>query len=275
MHRFLFCLLIALPLASQTPAQNTPKPTPKAPKEVDDALRARIKQFYDYHVQGKYRLAEPLVAEESKDDFYALAKPDLHSFQIANIEYTDNFTKAKVTILGAMPVSFPMAGMKVMDVPFASYWEIQNGVWCYYFNKVAARQTPFGELKEAPKEYKAGTAPSISVPASPEEASRMIAQLQSALKVDHTHVDLAPGKSETVKVTNTLPGPVSLSVDCPDRPLAKTGITATFDKKNLKGNDSATLTFTADASTPAGLIPIIINVDPTRQVLSLMIAVKR
>ena len=42
-----------------------------------------------------------------------------------------------------------------------------------------------------------------------------IEALQSALKIDRTRIELAGGKPQTVKVTNTLPGAASLSITCP------------------------------------------------------------
>src|SRR5690242_16159365 len=267
MHRALLLFLLAtVTLRAQTPSESLDKP----PQDIDDALRSRIQQFYDYHVAGKYRQAERLVAEESKDDFYILSKPELKSFKIARIEYSDKFTKAKVVIVGATPVLLPMAGGKIMDMPFASYWKIEDGEWCWYYNKEAARHTPFGDVK-TPSETKTGNGPT-SRPAPPNVT---IEALQSALKVDRTQIDLAPGKPQSIKVTNTLPGPASLSVDSPLRPLAQTGITATFDKKNLTGNDSAVLTLSVGPDARVGLVPIMITVAPTNQVLNLTIKVSR
>ena len=94
MHRLLSLLLIALNLPAQIPTLDKP------PQDIDDALRARIKQFYDYHLSRKYRQCEQLIAEESKDDFYVMNKPQLEGYKIGNIEYSDHFTKAKVVIVG-------------------------------------------------------------------------------------------------------------------------------------------------------------------------------
>src|ERR1019366_6333935 len=88
MHRLLPLLLIALALPAQTPTLDKP------PQDIDDALRARIQQFYDYHVSLKYRQCEQFIAEESKDDFYVMTKPQLDGYKIGNIEYSDHFTKA-------------------------------------------------------------------------------------------------------------------------------------------------------------------------------------
>jgi len=263
MYRFLSFLLIALSLSAQTPQLDRP------PQDVDDALRARIKQFYDFHVAAKYRQAEQLIAEESKDDFYVLSKPELKSYRIGNIEYSDNFTKAKVVIVGAMPVLLPMSGGKIMDMPFASFWKMEKGLWCWYYNKEALRHTPFGEAK--PQNIKPGEGPT-SLPSPPVVS---VAGLQSALQIDRTRVNLVPGKSETIRVTSSLPGLASLSVDCPYKPIAKTGITATFDKPELKGKGTSVLTLTVAPDSPTGAVPLQILVAPTNQVLDFTVNITR
>jgi len=239
----------------------------KPPQDVDDALRARIKQFYDYHVASKFRQAEQFISEESKDDFYELSKPELHGYKISSIEYSDNFTKAKVVIVGAMPVLLAWAGGKIMDIPFASFWRLEDGKWFWYYNKEAARHTPFGDVK-VPAE---SSGPKAS--AMPVMPTISLAALQSALKIDRTRVEIPAGKSATVNVTNTLPGLASLSIACPNRPLAETGITATFDKKELKGNETAVLTLTASPKTSAGNIPLQITISPTNQTLYFTVSI--
>ena len=46
----------------------------KAPPEVDNALRERVSKFFQAHVDGKFRLAEEVIAEDSKDFFYNMEK---------------------------------------------------------------------------------------------------------------------------------------------------------------------------------------------------------
>ena len=224
MYRFLIPFLVAFSLPAQTPSQTLDKP----PQDVDDALRARIKVFYDYHVARKYRQAEQLIAEESKDDFYVLSKPEIQSYKIGNIEYSENFTKAKVIIVGAMPVLLPMAGGKIMDMPFASYWKVENvpngdvapagkskkaavkkppsksanRIWVWYYNKDAARQTPFGQTK-LPTETKPGEGPT-ALPARPTVS---VEALQSALKIDRSKVELRPPNLRPSKLRIHFPVP--------------------------------------------------------------------
>src|SRR5215475_5648840 len=97
MHRFtLLTMFAAVALAQSQDPFNRP------PADVDEALRARIKLFYQYHVTGDaqaYRKAEALVAEDTKDYFYTHNKPKYISFEISRIDYSDHFTKAKATVL--------------------------------------------------------------------------------------------------------------------------------------------------------------------------------
>jgi hypothetical protein len=193
-------------------------------------------------------------------------KPQLEGYKIGNIEYSDHFTKAKVVIVGMAPFLMPMAGPKVMEQPFASFWKLENGVWLWYYNKTTSLDTPFG--KANPKSTAPGEAGSL------EQTEKVnIEALQSALKIDRTRIELAGGKPQTVKVTNTLPGAASLSISCPLGSLAEQGITATFDKKELKGNETAVLTLIGDPSKHSGPVPLQIMVSPTNQVLNLTVVV--
>ena len=57
-------------LTALAAAQTATNPFDKAPPNVDDALKTRVTEFYQDHIDGKFRKAEQLVAEDSKDAFY-------------------------------------------------------------------------------------------------------------------------------------------------------------------------------------------------------------
>ncbi|HEY3839588.1 MAG TPA: hypothetical protein VGL72_23620 [Bryobacteraceae bacterium] len=261
MRRFLLLFLLPLWLPAQPPTLDKP------PQDVDDALRARVTQFYDYYSAGKARRCEDLIVEESKDDFYNLNKPNMESFKINNIEYSDNFTKAKVVLLAKMPVLFPMIGAKIMEQPIASFWRQENGAWFWYYNKSAAMRTPFGDASRGGPKAGDGTVNPLNSPQT------NLDLIQSALKVDRTRIDLSSGKAESVKVTSSLPGAASLVVECLLGPLDKLGLSAIFDKKDLKGQETATLTLTAGSDTRPGAYPLRIMVKPTGQILDLTVNV--
>src|SRR6185503_11638050 len=95
MLRLAFFALLTPAIYAQNPADLFNKP----PADVDQALRARITEFYQYHVKQQFRQAEALVAEDTKEFFYTHNKPQYLSFEIARIEYSENFTRAKATML--------------------------------------------------------------------------------------------------------------------------------------------------------------------------------
>jgi len=128
-------------------AQNAADVFSKAPPDVDDALRARITKFYQAQVEGKGRRAEELVAEDSKDVFYNMGKPKMLSFEIRDITYSENFTKAKAMILVEMYVPMPGFAGKPMKVPGSTTWKIENGLWCWYIDPDLVNATPFGKMK--------------------------------------------------------------------------------------------------------------------------------
>src|SRR5580658_230886 len=118
MHR----TLILASLAAAAFAQNPTDLFNRAPPDVDKALRARITEFFHYHVTGEHRKAEELVAEDTKDYFYANNKPRYLNFEIGKIDYSSGYTKAKALVIVKMPIMLPGFNGKVMDIPSPSYW---------------------------------------------------------------------------------------------------------------------------------------------------------
>ena len=64
---------------------------------ADQALRARVTEFLQYHVDGNFRKAYDMVADDTKEEYFNSGKSQLQSFKIDDIKFTDNFTKATVT----------------------------------------------------------------------------------------------------------------------------------------------------------------------------------
>ena len=103
--------LTGLPQSPKPPSERTSTEDAKVPPEVDQALRARVAKFYQAHIDGKYRAADQLVAEDSKDAFFGMAKPHIKSFEIIRIDYSESFTKAEVALL--CPADWFLRGQKV------------------------------------------------------------------------------------------------------------------------------------------------------------------
>src|SRR5450631_3189412 len=70
----------------------------QAPPDVDQALRSRVNKFYQAYVDGKHRMAMPLVAEDTQDLWFDSDKPKYRSFELIAIKYSEDFRKASVTV---------------------------------------------------------------------------------------------------------------------------------------------------------------------------------
>ncbi|HWF46681.1 MAG TPA: hypothetical protein VG168_06730 [Bryobacteraceae bacterium] len=117
----------------------------QAPPGVAENLRARLKIFYDCYLTGKFRVAFELVAEENKDDYFNRSKTTYHSYKIGSIEFSDNYTKAKVMLITNRDMVFQGHTFAV-DVPMTAYWKVENGQWVWYllYRSLRGQQTPFG-----------------------------------------------------------------------------------------------------------------------------------
>ena len=234
----------------------------KAPPAVEEALRTRISKFFQAHVDGKFRLAEPLVAEDSKDFFYSANKPKYLGFQIRDIAWSNNFTVAKATVLTKMVVMAPGFLDKPVDVPVPSRWKLENGDWYWYVTEDDLNTTPFGKMKAAPEGADKGTPP----PAIPGPAEA--AKLLQGVKAEKDTVELKAREASSGEFTivNGMPGHVSLVLD----KILYPGVTAKIDATDLGAGEKAHVTI---AWTPGGPPPKVISlrvlVQPTNQYIRL------
>jgi uncharacterized cupredoxin-like copper-binding protein len=234
-------LFTLLPLAAALFAQNGADPFNKPPADVDKALRERIAEFYQDHVTGQFRKAEELVAEDTQEFFYNHNKPRYESFEIARIDYSDNFTRAKASVLCEQTVLMPGFGGK-FKVPTPSTWKLENGKWYWYVDQSALNVTPFGIMKVSPPPAD-GTKAQGSAP--PPVTSLMSADFAlGKIKVDKNSLTLKTGESGQLTVANTAPGLMTVA-------WVKTeGFEVTPDHAELKGGEKATVTVKALAGAP-------------------------
>jgi hypothetical protein len=261
MHRFSLLALFAAVAFAQADDPFKPKP----PAEVDQALRARIKEFFGLHVAGTasdYRKAEALVAEDTKDYFYTHDKPKYISCEITKIDYSDNFTKASSIVTCERYIRMPGFTDRPMKVPGTNTWKIEDGKWVWYVDQDALLNTPFGRMK--PGEYaKSGEAPPPpSLSNIPTNADFLMKQV----KMDPQSVKLKVGETAHVTVTSSAPGPVDLVV------MGKLpGVETKFDEAKVKSGGTATLTVRAVKGAKSGLLTV--QVDQTTQQLPLVVTI--
>jgi len=242
-------------------AQSPANPSNKPPAEVDRALRSRITQFYQYEVDGKYRQAEALVAEDTKDLFYESAKPKYLSFEIQRIEYSDNYTHARVLTNCEQFIPVP----ELKDIPFKlgtiSTWKLVDGQWYWYVDPQLVVQTPFGTVKLGPAQGGTVQPPApINIP----KAEDVLQTLVSQVKADKQSLNLKPGEAQQVAITNGAPGTISISLlgSLP-------GVDIKLDRLQMKAGEKALLTFRAGDVARPGMVSIL--VEQTNQVIPIQV----
>jgi hypothetical protein len=225
---------------------------------AETALRARAQQFFDMQVAKKYRQAEAMVADESKDAYYDGDRFNITNYTIQKVELTDNNTKASVTIKTKMKLIAPVIGPFDMDAMPKTQWKLQNGEWVYFIDQELALMTPAGKMHP-------GTGTEAAASGRPD-----LKTLMNAVQVDKKSVDLMPGQSETFTVSNSLPGPVDVIVER----FTMRGVSASLEKQHLEQGEKVTVRITASADAPAGTETIFVDVSPLGTHLPVKITVK-
>jgi len=255
----------------------------KAPPDVDAALRARVNEFYGDFVAGKFRKADALVAEDSKDTFFAAEKRQYKSCTIGTVTYSENYTKAKVVTTCDTEYFFA-ANRFPVKLPVVSLWRIQDGQWFWYVLPLSEQDTynsPFGPVRR-PKGDQTGSAapdaPAVSIP----DPAAVLAQVKNGVRIDRTTVDFngAKASKEEIHVKNTLPGRATVIAEYSGIP----GFSVTPPKAELSAGQEVTMTFAFDPkdpkvtckeclanpqNRPAGTVTL--RVDPTGQALPVLI----
>lgn len=112
-------------------AQSQPAAPAAPPPGVEESLRERVRPFYQAHVDGKYRKAYDVVADENKDAFLTVTKPHYDGFEIQKIVFSDDYTTATVTT--EIHTSFAFYGRIAPEkVPVVTYWKAVDGQWYWY-----------------------------------------------------------------------------------------------------------------------------------------------
>ena len=257
MHRSLFGALVCLPLFAQAPATDIFQ---KAPPHVDEALRARVSQFFQAHVDGKFRQADELVAEESKDAFFEMNKRRYLSFEIVRINYAEDFTKATVVTATELEWSTPRLGKVKVKPPMTSVWKLENGQWYWYAppQDKTQWQSPWGTMRPGPDNGSPVT----------EALKRMDPKaILEQVKISGNQITLSSYEkaSGSVTITNNMPGEISLDVETP----LMHGLEIVIDKKKLQSGETANVIATCSPIDKSAkpTLEAFVRVAPTGQVL--------
>jgi hypothetical protein len=238
----------------------------KAPPDVEQALRARIQKFYGFYMEGKFRAADALVAEDSKDAFYVAGKRKCRSIEIDTLRFSDDFSKAEVFVNCDTDVMIQMVGLVPAKVPMRTRWKTLGGDWFWYVEPASDQgmPTPFGFFKPGSPN---GPPAAMGVPPT----GLSVEALTKLVKVDRQQVsfDANTGGVARVVVTNTMPGSVALVLE----PEVIPGFQLTLDKTSITQGQSAVLSIgyvpATDRKPSPALVKILVS--PTQQEIPIRI----
>ncbi len=220
-HAVLFLLAVSAGLAAAQQAQ--------APEGLEKALVERVKFFYQAHVDGKFRVADKVVAEDSKDAFFEAEKRRYDAFEIVKVAFEDNFSRARVLVSCDAEMQMPGFPTSKAKVPVQSLWKLENGEWFWHVAPVPAVDSPFGSMTPG----QGGSASFISA------GPRSFSDLSQLAKLDREQITFQPqqlGREEVV-ITHSLPGELELKLEAVSHPALKVAL----DTTNLKPGAAARL----------------------------------
>jgi hypothetical protein len=245
-------------LAALAWSQGTPTLFQKAPPDVDSKLRTRISGFYQAHVDGKFRLADGFVHEDSKDTFFAAEKARFKTFKIISINYEANYTRAKVVV--EVPWELLMPGFGKMDGvprPIGSTWKLDAGEWWWYvepFDPCKGVETPFGvmhkvECKDGKPVNPASDGSGGTIADLYRQNAVTLKGLQSKVTASADSVLISSHrKSESeVVIRSNFDGPVTLSLELN---ASYPGFEAKLDRDKLEPGESTLVRLRYDPPSP-------------------------
>lgn len=257
MRKWMLALLAPCAIVA---AQTTPTDVfDKAPPQVDSALRERVSKFFQAHVESKFRAAEEVVADDSKDFFYNMEKQHYLGYEIVRINYTDNFTKATVVTTVEVEWRSPRIGVMRVKPPMTSLWRQEKGNWYWYVVPAKDWDTPWGKMHPGPDTAQQKQMAALFKGVSVEDVTRQVAIDKDAMTLS----GYEPSNGEAI-IANNLPGEIKLRLEAP--PII--GMKVKLEKEVLKNGEQAKLSVHYDPPTkePKSASDIVIHVDPTGQV---------
>lgn len=268
LSRVAFLLLPMLAWAQTPPAATTPG----APADVDKALRARVAEFFQDHVDGEFRKAYNLVAEDTREEYFNSAKLRLKTFEIADVKYSDNFQQAEVNVTVSMNWNVQLQE-NVSIVPMLTTWKIEDGKWVWYHHlKTGDALTPMGPSRIDPQ-VNGPKAPKIPEHIDATAVANAAAGILKQISLDKNKVSLSGEKpsSDKIVVHNGTPGYVGLSLVAVPQ---ISGFSATLDKAQLGPNQDAVLTVQYTPADKEGKAPFQIRVvaDPFSQIFPVTVS---
>ncbi|MBV8846584.1 MAG: hypothetical protein JO307_27580 [Bryobacterales bacterium] len=213
-------------------------PSVQPPPEVDAALRARATEFFQDFLDGKFRAAMDLVAEDTQEEYFASGKAQIKEFKIREIKYdpgfehaTVNSTVKRVWVIGGKP--------EEVDVEMPMTWKLEKGKWVWTHERTNSDWlTPMGPSNiDLVKRNADGTVTGVPHNITQDMVDAAAKKILQQTGVDKSTVTLAAGKPSSDKVVfhNGAQGSIHLEVQYPQVP----GLDVKLDKVDLNFGEDA------------------------------------
>ncbi len=209
----------------------------QAPPDVDQALRARVAQFYQAYIDGKFSDAYAMVSPEAQNSFIQSDKAEYKGCETAKIEYSESFTKAFVTE-SCRSIWLWHGHATPTVVPVDSHWKLNNNLWYWYYVKPTFVRSPFSPtgIVQLPPDQPETNSGNVAIPKDMHAAALNIL---AKVNVDKESVSLRAdmASKDEVHVRNDMPGEVDLVL----APSPLTGLKATASPAKLKAKETGVI----------------------------------
>jgi hypothetical protein len=222
---------------------------------MEQAVRARVKEFYTLLLNRDYRKAEAYMAEDTRDWYYNGSKLELSNFEVKDIEFFENFTHARAWTLVSQQMVVANFPPSTVNLRMPTAWRLENGNWYVYLEP--RRVGLMGGTVAA------GVNPTATPKGNPMAGVAMPSAL-GKVHFDKRSVELAAGGSERVTITNESQAVVSLVLGAPVN-----GLAMKLDHDVLNGGEKAILTLTNDNGLDSGIC--VLQVMPSQEILSVQV----
>ena len=259
-------MVLAAVLGGTLRAQSPTDVFDKAPPAVEQALRDRVAIFLGAHISGKFRDAEAVVHEDSRDIYYNSQKSKYIGYEIVRINYSENFTRASVVTAVEMDWYTSRLGKMRVKPPLTTYWKIDNGLWWWYALPQTEWKTPFGTMHPGADAATPGAAP------APKYTVPDVNALYKQVEVSKTTITLSswqPGE-DTAEITNKMLGEISLKLEATGLPP---GLSVRLSSETVPSGGTAKVHFQYQPPdrTVKTTQTAVIRVQPTNQAFTFTI----
>ena len=262
-------------------SQDPTAPSESAPPAIDQALRARVTQFYSANISGKWRDAFQVVADDMQNQYLAASKDTYDRCDTVKITYTDNFTKATVRENCHGEYRWHNSHIPA-TIPLTSTWKVVEGQWFWYYVEPTEVMTPWGLSKAGPPDGKApgSTTVNTNIETALKDPASMAKAILGQIKIDKKEIHLLgyETSSDELHISNTMPGYISVKINCAPLP----GFHIKQANSEIGPKETSAIVFEYDAQEakttcgecyklPKPKLIAHIRIEPTAQVFSVKV----